>query len=522
MSRAFPFRPVCVAATLIVAGHLGAGDGGLSPPIIVAAQAGPISNDRGAGPAEGRPPVLLAQKAAAKKKGAARKEAAKVDEAAREPASTPTPAAPSANDAGIKFSRDIAPILVGNCTGCHNPERRRGKFDLTTFEKLMAGSDKEKVIVPGKPDESHLVLRIKGEETSKMPQGNNNNLSDEAIARVEKWVLAGARLDAGIDPKATLNSYAPTPEQLRAAELKKLPAEERDRRVEAAARKRWKQASPKTNPEMTTGPHFLLFGNLPRDRAAAAMKGMDTAYAQLRAILSKGSASVPAALDWAEKPSLFVFNDAASFVEFVRSQESREIEPTVVGTANFGAGGPYVAVVDPRGGREEAAESSSGARKPPRSKRGNDESAGVERSVGGLLAEQMVAGVMRNEKNAPGWLCMGLGAYFGSAIDPKGPLTQKLRVAAAQEAQQGWTARANSGLAGRLKDDDTRVIGYAIVDWMSHDPRTRALFGPFVLELLAEGNDKLDQVLEQVFHGRRQDLLGYSEQWVVGHYGKAR
>src|SRR5262245_1186347 len=101
------------------------------------------------------------------------------------PASLPGPSGgageTAGRDPGLKFSRDIAPILVGNCIGCHNPERKRGKFDLTTFEKLMAGSDVEKVIVPGKPEESHLVLRLRGEETPKMPQGANNNLADEAI-----------------------------------------------------------------------------------------------------------------------------------------------------------------------------------------------------------------------------------------------------------------------------------------------------------------------------------------------------
>ena len=75
-----------------------------------------------------------------------------------------------------------------------------------------------KVIEPGKPDESHLVLRLRGEETPKMPEGNKN-LAEAAIEKIASWVKAGARLDPGIDPKATLDSYAPTSEQLRIAEL---------------------------------------------------------------------------------------------------------------------------------------------------------------------------------------------------------------------------------------------------------------------------------------------------------------
>ncbi len=83
---------------------------------------------------------------------------------------------------------------------------------MTSFEKLMKGADAEEVIVPGKSDESHLVLRIKGEETPKMPRGNNRNLSDAAIAKIEQWVKQGARLDAGIDPKTPMAKYAATSE----------------------------------------------------------------------------------------------------------------------------------------------------------------------------------------------------------------------------------------------------------------------------------------------------------------------
>ena len=48
---------------------------------------------------------------------------------------------------GLKFSQDIAPILVANCIGCHSGDNvgvRRGKLDLTTFENLMKGSQKRK------------------------------------------------------------------------------------------------------------------------------------------------------------------------------------------------------------------------------------------------------------------------------------------------------------------------------------------------------------------------------------------
>jgi mono/diheme cytochrome c family protein len=446
--------------------------------------------------------TVWAQKATAKKKGTALQG---------------TPKEASDGDSGLKFSRDVAPILVGNCLGCHNPERRRGKLDLTTFEKVMAGSDVEKIIEPGKPDESHLVLRLRGEETPKMPQGNNNNLSDEAIERIEKWVRAGARLDAGIDPKALLTSYAPTAEQLRAAQLRKMPVAERDLIVITAAYQRWNQASPKNKPEVTSSEHFLLFSTLPKNRAVGVIKGIESAYAQLRSILSRPNQP---ALDWPEKLSLFAFSDAASFVEFVRTQENREIGAADTGTAALAIKEPYVAVVDPLSGRDEPGSSAS-SRKTSRTRRGTDDSATVERSVAGLLAEQLALGVLRNEKNAPAWLCQGLAASLAAGLDPRSTYVQRLRGLAAAQLQQGWTARANDALEGQLRLDETRAVGYAFIDWMMHNPQTRRAFPTFVQELSVEGGAKLNDVLEAIFSARRQDFLYASGEWVA-RFGPSR
>ena len=119
---------------------------------------------------------------------------------------------------------------MANCINCHSGDNvgvRRGKLDLTTFENLMKGSKKRKddpeVVIAGKPDDSHLVLRIKGDEEPRMPQGGQNRMSDAAIATIEQWVKEGAQLDAGLDPKKPMKSYAASPEQLMRNQLAKLP-----------------------------------------------------------------------------------------------------------------------------------------------------------------------------------------------------------------------------------------------------------------------------------------------------------
>ena len=301
------------------------------------------------------------------------------------------------NDAGnsgqLKFSEDIAPILAANCVDCHSgdkPGLRRGKLDLTTFEKLKKGSQKRPddplVVVAGKPEESHLVLRIKGEEEPRMPQGGNNRMSADAIAKIELWVKEGANLDAGIDPKKSIKSYAPSAEKVARNQIARLPAAERDKKAEAKGLERWKQANPKLKPEIVPGEHFLMFSNLTGDRAKNTIKIMETQYGHLKKLLGSASA------DWAEKVSLYVFSSRKDFIEFVRTVETRDIEVDAHASAKLSIPQPYLAAYDPAGGKKD--DLATGKRR-ARSKRGGEadaESSGADRSLDGLLTEALGTG----------------------------------------------------------------------------------------------------------------------------------
>ena len=115
--------------------------------------------------------------------------------------------------------------------------------------------------MPKNPDESTLVLRIKGEIEPRMPQGANTKLSDAAIAKIERWVKEGATLDSGNDPKKPIASYAASAEQVRQAEVAKLPVGERDKKTEEVGLQRFKQANASLKPEVVPSDHFMMFSN---------------------------------------------------------------------------------------------------------------------------------------------------------------------------------------------------------------------------------------------------------------------
>jgi len=434
------------------------------------------------------------------------------------PAAKKTEAGKSASTAtGISFRNDVAPILVANCVGCHGqgrPGLTRGKLDLTSFAKLMQGTPKEKVIVPEKPDESHLVLRVTGEEEPRMPQGGNNNgPSEEAIGKIEQWIKAGARLDAGLDPKVAMETYASSPEQVRRNQLAKTSPQDRGKKVDAAGRDRWKQTNPKLTPEITSGEHFVLFSNLPKDRAANAIKVAEAQHSQLKRLLGAP------ATDWVEKVSLYVFNDRKDFIEFARTIENREVDASVSSSGHLTVPQPYIVVVDPLAGKKEEPAAS---RRKPRSKRGVEKEApaGPDRTLAGLLAETLGESTVAAQGKSPRWLAYGVGAFLSSQAEPRSPYYQRLRDLAREKYSQGWPSKATEALGegDQVSAEEIRAVGFAMVEFLM-TPEFRGSFPAFA-QGMSKGKEKLDDVLQEVYRADREEFLNQSGSWVALRYGQ--
>src|SRR6185369_2781541 len=53
------------------------------------------------------------------------------------------PTTARAQDKPVSFINDVAPILKESCFACHDAKKRSGKFDMTTFEKFLAGGNND-------------------------------------------------------------------------------------------------------------------------------------------------------------------------------------------------------------------------------------------------------------------------------------------------------------------------------------------------------------------------------------------
>jgi hypothetical protein len=428
-----------------------------------------------------------------------------------------------ADSGQLKFSQHIAPILVANCVQCHSGDGqglKKGKLDLSTFDGLQkgTGAPDQKVISPGNPEESSLISRIKEEDGSlRMPKGRNQALSADAIAKIERWVKQGAKLDAGNDPKKPIASYAASALQVRRADLARLPQKERDKEVEAAGLRRWKQANAKLKPDVVPGDHFVIFSTLPRERATSTLKAMEAQYGHLKKFLGPAG-------NWVEKVGIYVFTSRNDFIEFVRSEQRREVEANELSSGMLAEAQPYVAVVDPAGGRKE--EPGAGKRR-VRTKRADDvptEGILADRTLNGLLAEALARSALTSAAaepgNCPRWLSLGIGSYLAAQVEPRSPHYKQLRQTALATYQQGWMTKANEALGGtdQITADSLNAVGFALVEAMMSIEVNRRYFPDFVKALLR--GEKLDDTLQTVYRGTREDFINDTGEWIAARYGQ--
>jgi Protein of unknown function (DUF1553)/Protein of unknown function (DUF1549)/Planctomycete cytochrome C len=108
--------------------------------------------------------------------------------------------APAARSAAalrkIDFNRDIRPIFSDNCYFCHGPDKNRRKADLRldTKDGLFGMKDDSYPVVPGKPDDSVLYMRITSDDPdTRMPhKDSNKRLTADQIALIKRWIEEGA------------------------------------------------------------------------------------------------------------------------------------------------------------------------------------------------------------------------------------------------------------------------------------------------------------------------------------------
>jgi len=98
---------------------------------------------------------------------------------------------------------ELEPIVAERCAVCHTDGGRVGPapegYRLTAYAATLDATDRARVI-PGHPQASELLRKVRGQSLPRMPLDGPPWLADDEIALIETWIAQGGRVaaDGGI------------------------------------------------------------------------------------------------------------------------------------------------------------------------------------------------------------------------------------------------------------------------------------------------------------------------------------
>jgi WD40 repeat protein len=102
----------------------------------------------------------------------------------------------------VSYYKEVIPVFKRSCNGCHNPGKRKGEVDLSSYGGIQKGGKQGAIVKAGEPKNSPLLEEVSGDDPSMPKEGDP--LSKADVALLERWISEGAKDDT---PADKLNPY---------------------------------------------------------------------------------------------------------------------------------------------------------------------------------------------------------------------------------------------------------------------------------------------------------------------------
>lgn len=100
---------------------------------------------------------------------------------------------PAPKAAAVSYAKTIKPLLDAKCAGCHGAGAKKAGLDVTSIASLKKGGrEAGPGVVPGKPNQSSIVLYIEGKKKPQMPM-RQKPLTPAQQQSIRAWIAAGAK-----------------------------------------------------------------------------------------------------------------------------------------------------------------------------------------------------------------------------------------------------------------------------------------------------------------------------------------
>lgn len=89
------------------------------------------------------------------------------------------------------FERDAMAVFKAYCLNCHTGAASPAGLDLSTPEGIKKGGVSGPLFIPGKPDQSLLIRRVKGLDGKPMMPKGFASIGADKVAGLERWIAEG-------------------------------------------------------------------------------------------------------------------------------------------------------------------------------------------------------------------------------------------------------------------------------------------------------------------------------------------
>lgn len=334
----------------------------------------------------------------------------------------------------VSFRRDLAPVVVEQCVGCHGGDRPARNLGLDRFARLLRGGTSGPILEPGKPDDSLLIQKLAGTAGARMPL-DRPPLDDDVIALFKTWIAEGATFD-GPDPGQSLEQLILIDE---AGQLS--PDELAARRVELGLAA-WHLANPDEEPRRHEDERFLVLGNVSATQLEAVARAAGELVPQLARQLRIRDTSqlVPGRL------TIFLLRNPFDYTEFARMVEGRALDQPPPGHWRYNVLDAYACL----------------------SMAGNP----AEEVLRSRLSELLAGATIDALGDVPAWFAQGAARAVRSRITPRDAeviaWNDRLdKVLYAGEIQP------ETVLTGTDVSDDVAILRYGLVRFLLSSPGNR-------------------------------------------------
>jgi hypothetical protein len=103
---------------------------------------------------------------------------------------------PSLGQEKVTYQDHALAVFRNACLNCHNPDKKKGGLDLSTYSGVLAGGGSGKVIEPGDPDGSLLYRLVTHADEPTMPP-KADKLPEKELDLLKRWIAGGVLENSG-------------------------------------------------------------------------------------------------------------------------------------------------------------------------------------------------------------------------------------------------------------------------------------------------------------------------------------